>query len=42
MVEVVGALLANVKDIVKMPSDESERRRLADEFYTYLLIPKYY
>ena len=35
LVEVVEALLANIKNIVKMPSDETERRRLADEFYTY-------
>ena len=35
LVEVVEALLANTKNIVKMPSDETERRRLADEFYTY-------
>ena len=28
-------LLANIKNIVKMPFDKSERRRLADEFYTY-------
>lgn len=35
LVEVVAALLANMQDIIKMPSTEADRKRLADEFYTY-------
>ena len=35
LTEVVNALLANLTNIIKMPSTEQEFRSLADKFYTY-------